>query len=66
MPEKRPRARKPCRSKLNRLLDQVRELLRYHHYSHKTGQAYAGWMIRFSRVNATRHPATMGKQKVER
>ncbi len=42
MPAKRARARKSHRPRSARLLDQVREALRYHHYSLKTEQAYEG------------------------
>ena len=66
MPAKRARAQQPYRPRSARLLDQVREVLRYHHYSHKTEQAYVSWILRFIRFNATRHPAEMGKLEIER
>ena len=30
-----------------RLLDQVREVLRYYHYAYKTEQTYCEWIIRY-------------------
>ena len=61
MPAKRARAGGSYRPKATRLLNQVREVFRYDHYSYKTEQAYVGWIVRFIRFNATRHPAEMGK-----
>ena len=29
-----------------RLLDQVREVLRYHHYAYRTEQTYCEWIVR--------------------
>lgn len=63
MPAKRARAGKPYRPKSTRLLDQVREVLRYHHYSYKTEQAYVSWILRFIRFNATRRPPKCASRK---
>lgn len=53
-----------------RLLDQVRERIRYLHYSLKTEKAYLYWIRFFIRWNATqpggmRHPSDMGAKEVE-
>ena len=53
-----------------RLLDQVRERIRYMHYSLKTEKAYLYWVRFFVRWSATqpggmRHPRDMGVQDVE-
>lgn len=32
-----------------RLMDQVREVLRYHHYAYRTEQTYCQWILRYSR-----------------
>lgn len=53
-----------------RLLDQVRERVRYLHYSLKTEKAYLYWVRFFVRWSATqlggmRHPRDMGVQEVE-
>ena len=53
-----------------RLLDQVRERIRYLHYSLKMEKAYLHWVRFFIRWNATqpggmRHPRDMGKTEIE-
>ena len=49
-----------------RLMDQVREVLRYHHYALKTEKAYVGWIKQFILFNEKRHPKDMGKDEIER
>ena len=46
-------------------MDQVHEVLRYHHYGLKTEEAYARWIRWFIKYNGTRHPKEMGKHEVE-
>ena len=48
-----------------RLLDQVRERVRYLHYSRSTEQAYVHWCRAFIRWHSLRHPAEMGGPEVE-
>ncbi len=48
-----------------RLLDQLRERIRYLHYSLSTEQAYVHWVKDFVRFHGLRHPAEMGKAEVE-
>lgn len=48
-----------------RLLDQVRERVRYLHYSLRTEQAYVHWIRAFVRYHGLRHPKTMGGPEVE-
>ncbi len=48
-----------------RLLDQVRDRIRFRHYSIRTEQAYVDWIKRFIRFHGKRHPATMGAAEVE-
>lgn len=48
-----------------RLLDQVRERIRYKHYSIRTEQAYVMWIRRFIRFHDLRHPRDMGALDVE-
>ena len=48
-----------------RLLDQVRERIRYLHYSIRTEQAYVHWVRAFVRFHRMRHPAEMGKVEIE-
>lgn len=53
----------PLRSE--RLLDQVRERVRYLHFSIRTEQAYVQWVRAFVRFHDMRHPAEMGAAEVE-
>lgn len=48
-----------------RLLDQLRQRLRYMHYSLRTEQAYVHWVRAFIRFHEMRHPRGMGKAEVE-
>jgi integron integrase len=48
-----------------RLLDQVRERVRYMHYSYRTEKAYVFWIRDFIRQRGMRHPRTMGVHEVE-
>lgn len=49
-----------------RLLDQMRERIRYLHYSLSTEQTYVYWARWFIRFHGLRHPKDMGQQEVER
>lgn len=51
--------------KAPRLLDQVRERIRYLHYSRRTEDAYLHWCRAFIRFHGLRHPADMGAAEVE-
>src|SRR5664279_1747311 len=48
-----------------RLLDQVRDRIRFRHYSIRTEQAYVDWIKRFIHFHGKRHPAAMGAAEVE-
>jgi len=48
-----------------RLLDQVRERIRFKHYSIRTEQAYLDWIRRFVRHFGKRHPREMGAEEVQ-
>ena len=48
-----------------RLLDQVRERIRYLHYSIRTEDAYVHWVRAFVRFHNLRHPLEMGAPEVE-
>jgi len=48
-----------------RLLDQVRERLRFRHYSIRTEKVYVDWIRRFILFHGKRHPGEMGAQEVE-
>ena len=49
-----------------KLMDQVRQVLQYHHYAYRTEQTYCNWIeqyIRFHKCN--KHPREMGKKEIE-
>ena len=48
-----------------KVLDQLRERIRYLHYSLRTEQAYVNWVRAFIRFHGVRHPATLGSSEVE-
>mgnify|MGYP000120722844 CR=1 FL=1 len=50
-----------------KLMDQVREVLRYHHYAYSTEQTYCQWILRYLRFfeNST-HPRDLTFRDVER
>ncbi len=47
-----------------RLLDRVREVIRFRHYSLRTEEAYLGWIRRFVRFHGNRHPEGLGTDDV--
>jgi integron integrase len=50
-----------------RLLDQVREVLRYHHYAYRTEQTYCQWILRYiDHFGSKTHPNLLGAKGVER
>ena len=59
-----PEPRPPLKS--TRLLDQLRECIRYRHYSIRTEQVYVHWVRRFIHFHGRRHPSSMGAPEVER
>ena len=48
-----------------RLLDEVRRLLRYHHFSIRTEQAYLYWVRAYVRFHGLRHPAELSGPDIE-
>ncbi|HIP06930.1 MAG TPA: integron integrase [Mariprofundaceae bacterium] len=46
-------------------MDQVREVLRYHHYGRKTEVAYVRWIKDFIYFHHKRHPKEMGMHEIE-
>jgi integron integrase len=48
-----------------RLLDQLREQLRYAHYSLRTEEAYLHWVRAFIRFHDRRHPGELAQPEVE-
>ena len=48
-----------------KVLDQLRERIRYLHYSIRTEEAYVHWVPAFIRFHGLRHPASVGGAEVE-
>ena len=48
-----------------RLLEIVRERIRYRHFSYRTEQAYAGWFRRYIGFHGRGHPREMGAPEIE-
>ncbi len=48
-----------------KVLNQLRERIRYLDYSLRTEQAYVHWVRAFNRFHGLRHPATLGSSEVE-
>ncbi len=47
-----------------RLMDQVHEVLRAHHYSIRTEESYLQWIKRYILFHGKRHPREMGQQEI--
>jgi integron integrase len=52
--------------RLPRLLEQVRERIRYKQYSYRTEQTYVQWIRRFILFHGKRHPKEMGAPETAR
>ena len=49
-----------------KLMEQVRQVLRYHHYSYRTEQSYCEWISRYIKFfKCKKHPLKMGKSEIE-
>jgi integron integrase len=49
-----------------KLMDQMKEVLRYHHYSYRTETTYCQWIQRYIRYHGGKtHPREMGMQQIE-
>lgn len=59
-----PKASRPP-FRATKLVDQLRERIRYLHYSINTGKTYVYWVRMFVRWHKLRHPNDMGKAEVE-
>jgi integron integrase len=50
-----------------KLMDQLREVLRYHHYAYRTEQTYCQWILRYIRFFGGKiHPRDLNSHHVER
>ena len=49
-----------------KLMDQVRQVLRYHHYAYRTEQTYCDWIVRYIKYfGSKKHPRDMGKTEID-
>ena len=49
-----------------KLLDQIKQVLRYHHYSYRTEQTYCNWIVKFLKFHQLKkHPRDMGKKEID-
>ena len=49
-----------------RLMDQMHQVLRYHHYAYRTEQTYCDWILRYIKFHGSKtHPKDMGKSEIE-
>ncbi len=48
-----------------RLMDQVREVLRFHHYALNTEKSYVSWILQYIRFHHKKQPKEMGKFEIE-
>ena len=49
-----------------KLMDQVRQVLRYHHYAYRTEQSYSDWILRYIKFHGGEpHPSKMGKKEID-
>jgi len=68
MPQPAPQKRQPWGlfpdSPQPRLYDRLVEVLRVHHYSRRTEQAYVGWIKRFLQFHPDRHPSQLAESEV--
>ena len=65
MPYKRSKASGVYVPHAKKLLDQVREVLRYHHYAIRTEEAYINWIVKYVKFHNKKNPKTMGKLEIE-
>ncbi|MBA3963305.1 MAG: integron integrase [Chthoniobacterales bacterium] len=54
----------PAEGKPKKLLDQVRDVMRFKHYSIRTERCYGDWIERFIRFHGKRHPREMSEAEV--
>ncbi len=50
-----------------KLMDQVKEVLRYYHYAYRTEETYCQWILRYIRFYGGKtHPRDLGSEQIER
>jgi len=63
MAYKREYAKEKYRPKPGRVLDQMRDVMRYHHYAIRTEQTCIKWIMDYIRFNGTRYPGKWGNPR---
>jgi integron integrase len=49
-----------------KIIDQVRQVLRYHRYAYRTEHSYCDWILRYIKFHGGKtHPAKMGKKEID-
>ena len=49
-----------------KLMEQVRQVMRYHHYVYQTEKTYSDWILRYIKFHGGKtHPRNMGKNEIE-
>jgi hypothetical protein len=49
-----------------KLMERVRQFLRYHHYAYRTEQTYCGWIVQFIKFHSGQtHPVQMEKDQID-
>jgi len=49
-----------------RLMDQVRQVMRYHHYAYRIEKMYCDWIVRYIKFHGDKkHPRDMAKGEIE-
>jgi hypothetical protein len=49
-----------------KLMNQVRQVLRYYHYAYRTEQTYCDWILGFTKFRGSKtHPRDLGKSEIE-
>ena len=49
-----------------KIMEQVRQVLRYHHYAYRTEKSYCDWIVRYIKFHHSKiHPQNMGKKEID-
>jgi len=49
-----------------KLMEQVRQVMSYHHYAYRTEKTYCDWILCYIKFNGGKtHPKNMGKNEIE-
>ena len=54
----------PLQEKPKKLLDQVREAMRFKHYAYRTEETYLQWIRRYILFHDKRHPKDIGVAEI--